>query len=653
MQRTSVGIAIGLTLLGMGPAPAQPRTPDAGIVVRGTVAAAESRWDATRTLFSYITLDVTGVVVGTNVPRRLVIKQLGGEAGGIGLRIDGQAEFRAGEEVLLDLAARRDGSLQTVALGRGKWTVETNASTGAAEAVQADARGLEVREPLAEVAARLARVRTPLAAVAAPAEFTTGRGGLGPLFAYLPTDNGYPARWHEVDAGTPVFVDVAAIPGTWSHASGTQVTAAITLWRSSGMELDLRQGGAFTGGCPASFTGNGRIAVAFNDPCGVTDWVVGGGYYTIGDLRTVGGTTFQKFIQGLVVLDDSGPQATSTGCFQDGVTHGLGHALGLGHTTSGGAIMQAGPPSGCASGASGLGADDIAGVTSIYRGQPVATAPPDPPTAFSASAQLSTATFSWTPASTGGAVQQFLIDAGTAPGVYNLGTVPVNAPATSFTAGGVPAGTYYLRMRAQNALGVSAPTAERTLVVGGCSIPSAPPAFTGSANGQQVAMQWTAPAGVVQGYRLVAGSAPGASNLASVDLPATPTAFAATAPYGTYYLRVHATNVCGVSAPSPEITLVVQPCSGPPAAPTGLTGSVTNGFVSLAWTAPASGQAPVSYVLTAGSAPGASDITVYNTGNLLTAIGAPAPSGTYYIRAAAANACGTSAASNEVRLVVP
>ncbi len=88
--------------------------------------------------------------------------------------------------------------------------------------------------------------------------------------------------------------------------------------------------------------------MSYNDPCGIADgeadnWVIGGGYYTTGDLRTVNGTTFQKFIQGFVVLNNVGPQIGSAGCFQDAITHGLGHALGLGHSDSGGAMMNALP----------------------------------------------------------------------------------------------------------------------------------------------------------------------------------------------------------------------------------------------------------------------------------------------------------------------
>lgn len=655
MFRSCVAVVVCLAVLRPLPAAAQTFAPSPGLVIRGTISAAEARWDETRTLFTYVTVDVRDVVVGTRVPRRLVLKQLGGEVGGIGLRISGQAAFAAGEDVLLDLAVRADGTLQTRGLARGKWSIVPDATSGAATAVQMDADGRDVSESLPALATRLTRAYVPLADVApSPREYSSGRASPGPLFTYLPTTSGFPARWHEVDDRAAVFVDAGPIPGSWTHASGAQVTSAINVWRGSGMELDLRQGGSAGGGCPASFTGNGRITVAFNDPCGVTEWVIGGGYYTLGDLRTVGGTTFQKFVQGFVVLDDSGPQATQTGCFQDAITHGLGHALGLGHTTSAGAIMAAGPPSSCPAGGSGLGADDIAGITGIYRGIPSATAPPDTPSAFTATAQLSTAVFAWTPATTGGVPQRFLIDAGSAPGVYNLGTVQVNAPATTFSISAVPPGTYYVRLRAQNALGTSAPTGERSLTVGACAAPGAPASLTGTANGPQVSLQWTPPAtGVVQGYRLAAGTAPGAANLAVVDVPAAQTALAGSVPFGTYYVRVHATNVCGVSPPSQEVQLIAQPCSGPPTAPTGLTGSVAGRFVSLSWSAPASGPAPSSYVLYAGSAPGASNITIYSTGTIQTALGAPAPPGTYYIRAASANACGTSAVSNEVQLIVP
>ena len=641
-------------------AAAQPLVPPTeALVVRGRVAGSDARWDETRVLYTYVTIDVTRVVLGSGVPARIVVKQLGGENGGIGLWIAGQAAFAADEDVLLELEARpSDGTLLTVGLGHGKWRVETDAVTGAETAVQRRDAGAETRRPLDEVALALASGRMPLSSfTAAPAEFSAPLRGDGPAFAYLPTDGGYPARWHEVDTNQPVFVDHPnALPGTWT-GSTADATAAITLWKNSGMDLDLRDGSASLapGVCPSSFTGNGRIAIAYNDPCNVpgSEWVVGGGYYTTGDLRTVNGVTFQKFLQGFVVLNDAGPQISSAGCFRDAVTHGLGHALGLGHSDSTTSIMQAAPPGNCASGPRGLGADDTTGVTAIYEGVPSGGNPPTTPTAFTVTSALSTVIMNWTPASTGGQAQRFLIDAGTAPGTYNLGTIVVNAPATTFSAGPAGLGVYYLRLRAQNAIGTSTPTPERSVNVGNCTAPPAPASFTASSTDTFVNLQWTPPAsGVVQGYRVVAGSAPGAANLAVLPYPATVTSLGAPVPYGTYYVRVHATNVCGLSPPSNEVALVVQPCAAPPAAPIGLVGLQTAGIVRLDWTPPA-GIAPTSYTIVAGSAPGASDILVYPTGSTTPGLAAPAPRGTYYVRVIATNPCGQSGASNEVTVVVP
>ena len=135
--------------------------------------------------------------------------------------------------------------------------------------------------------------------------------------------------------------------------------------------------------------------------------------------------------------------------------------------------------------------------------------------------------------------------------------------------------------------------------------------------------------------------------LASIPLGDV-TTFASSAPTGTYYVRLRATNAAGQSLPTPVMRLDVG-CVLPPAIPTGLRASVAGGSVTLNWD-PASGNVG-RYILEAGSGPGLS--------NLATAVlppatlfSAAAPSGTYFIRVRAGNACGTSAPSGEIFVVV-
>src|SRR5688500_1680676 len=63
------------------------------------------------------------------------------------------------------------------------------------------------------------------------------------------------------------------------------------------------------------------------------------------------------------------------------------------------------------------------------------------------------------------------------------------------------------------------------------------PVLSASANGQSVSIEWTSLAGAL-GYNIQAGTAVGASDVASVNLPASITRIVVTAPVGTYYLRV-------------------------------------------------------------------------------------------------------------------
>jgi hypothetical protein len=141
---------------------------------------------------------------------------------------------------------------------------------------------------------------------------------------------------------------------------------------------------------------------------------------------------------------------------------------------------------------------------------------------------------------------------------------------TTFTATGVPPGIYYVRVRAVASDGESAPSNEVVITVGAagtvCARPPNPPfALAGFASGSVVSFRWGSSGGCpVTNYMLLAGSAPGLSNVTVVNL-GTMNEISATAPPGTYYVRVIAQNGNGSSAPSNEVVLTVGvPGSRPP-----------------------------------------------------------------------------------------
>ncbi len=638
------------------------------VVVTGRVTAIQGRWDAAAdAIYTYITVSVTEQLKGELAESTIVIKQLGGQLGTVGLRVADQASYTVGENVLVFLAVRpRDGTLYPAGFQLGKWQLST--SDGQTLAVPSTSSGSSLAGPATAEAQGidLATIRSIVDATPAlqgdfvtrPAESSLA----GPAFAFLPT-GGNPARWHQVDDDVDVLVNSQTPPG--GVAGQTQLNNALGLWSVGGStRLTLR----FDGSGPVPPTCSGfnaaldrRILVLYNDPCNeISDadpnvFGVGGGFFTAGDRRTINGTEFDAFVQGVAVLNNVGPHTGSAGCFQDALTHVLGHTVGLGDTDSVGARMRPTLAGDCSAGGHGLGADDVSGLQSIYPAVASGGAPPHAPTALTYTESLGTVTLTWTPATTGGPATSYVIDAGTAPGLTNITTLTVSGSTTSLVATGVPQGVYYLRVRARNVLGTSGPSPERAVIVGPCMAPNTPSALNANVVDQFVTLGWAPPAGgtTVQGYTLAVGSAPGLSNILVLPYPASTLGVSGVAGFGDYYVRVAAINACGASAPTTDLLVRVQPCVAPPNAPTNLTFVRNGNQVNFAWAAPASGPPPAQYVIVAGSVPGAIDLAVYPTGNQLTSLSAVGPPGTYYVRVLAINACGNSGFTNEVQVVIP
>ncbi|MBI3491006.1 MAG: fibronectin type III domain-containing protein [Acidobacteria bacterium] len=267
---------------------------------------------------------------------------------------------------------------------------------------------------------------------------------------------------------------------------------------------------------------------------------------------------------------------------------GLAFAIGipLGMPAALGACLQSPSNPDCLS----------AGLLSRRAGADVAAAAG--PLNLTATVSGSTVTLAWS-APAGGDVSSYILEAGSAAGLANLANFATNSTATSYVATRVPPGTYFVRVRAVTASGLSDPSNEVTVSVA-CQAPGAPGSLTITTNsGGTVAFSWTAASGGPTSYALQAGSASGQSNLANSDLGTTALSYTATkVPAGTYYVRVLAKNACGLGAASNEVALVVSQTStvpGPPRNFQMVISKLSGGldFV-VSWDPPASG-APTTY----------------------------------------------------------
>lgn len=248
----------------------------------------------------------------------------------------------------------------------------------------------------------------------------------------------------------------------------------------------------------------------------------------------------------------------------------------------------------------------------------------------------------WTPASGGGTVSGYVLEAGRSPGGSDVATLPLGPSVRQFNTSAAP-GTYYARVRATNACG-SAVSNEVTLVASSsCVLPGTPGAPVASVANGRVSLSWAASSGATH-HILEAGSLPGRANL--VNHVTNGTALSTgMPPQGTYFVRTRALNACGTSAASPE-TMVAIGCAVP-GSPSPLQHTVEGRRVRLSW-APVSGA--TSYVVEAGSSPGAWNIASLPVGG--TEIPVDAPPGTYYVRVRAVTACGSGPWSNEARVEV-
>lgn len=585
---------IALALLGTAaPAAASLRTTSdeelarssAG-AVRGRVVAATAAWDADASaIYTYVTIAVARAWGLPGAPATVVLKQLGGVVGREALVVGGQARFTAGEDVMVFLDVRpRDRTLAVAGLAHGKWTLVTRPGAGAVArrhreaetGALIDERSVAVLDALAALAgtrasasdarvvASLTGPPTALAPATEPSSATAPAPAAGPAPAPAPatantfaaaTAASIAARWHEADSGTPVFVDVAAGGHSRFPAGGAvQITNALAAW-SRGGALRLGDGIARSPRCFGNAEPpDGRISVAFDDPCGeIADTsptlAIGGAYFSAADIRTVNGVPYWKLTKGMVVTDNAPAKfaGLSLGCFEELLTHEVGHAIGLAHALAAPAVMAPTLSPQCASRATAmpLAPADVAVLQTSYPGPGVEVAPPTP-TGFLASVVQSTVALRWD-AAPGASLD---LEVGSHPGGRDLAVTSV--PPSGLVIAHVWPGTYHVRLVARTGAGASAPTPDVVIAVA-----PAPRDVSRDAVGTAVGLAWQ-PAPAALGpvsYLVVAGHAPG---VVEYEVPVASTAIhAPSVGSGRYYVRVVALNQSGLTPLTPEMIVDV------------------------------------------------------------------------------------------------
>ncbi|MEW6321674.1 MAG: matrixin family metalloprotease [Acidobacteriota bacterium] len=545
------------------------------VVLEGRVVSLSSGWDTTvDTLYTYVTIDVSEVLKGWVPESRIVVKQMGGSADGVALRVTGQAAFRVGEDVLLFLEVRpRDNTLYTTALWQGKWGLRGTGATRVAERADPADNGaaftaIEQRPYQAFTTAIRDRAgdesRRPSNRFIRVVPVEAGR--ISQPFVLIDPDTPY--RWFSTTLG--IDYETGGQPGL-SGGGIAEIAATIGRWNAVGSGITLAGGTARSAKCTSSNENSGRTVISFMDDCAEISnaggtLAVGGAWFTSAVGGTVNGVAFRSALDGFVMNNDSSTALTflqNPGCFADIQLHELGHVLGLGHTTVSGSIMEATINNACFSAANALSSDDRAGLIFIYPGSSGGTTPPSSaPTGVAVSVNgTSSLTVSWNAVTTDEGVAS-LPSAATSYRVdFRTPGGPVVASqtttATSLTLG-IPAGTtgtFTADVTGVNSAGNGPTSAPVSFTIGGCTAPpAAPTGVTGSVAGGVASVMWGAVSGATS-YVVRAGSVAGGSNLFNGNVGSS-TSVSSPVPAGfSAFVRVHAVNACGESAASAEILI--------------------------------------------------------------------------------------------------
>lgn len=377
-------------------------------IIRGKVISQGSAYDeSTGFVYTYVKVRVKEVFKGNISTNTIILKEIGGEAGGHGTMVFSRPQFEVGEKVLLYLDTWPDGSLRVHDQFLGKFTIYKDKATGAlmvqrlgldemAGAIPPAPDGVTTNK--LEFSAYTQMLRQRLSAnMQKSVEFETRyypseplrmtpmeynvkmqNGQIVPAFHVF--DPAHRARWFQPDIGQPVtyLINTSQQPSANARAD---IDAAMAAWSNvSGCSLRVVDGGTTTncsqnGVAVAEFTN----CLGYFSPGGTCQGVIaeGGFNYTLNS-KIVSGLSFYQTINGFIEFNPYSACSFSSDCnIEEITTHEMGHSLGLYHSwdpTYGGSPSVSDQQATmyyiahfdgrCAS----VMSDDIAGISFIYPG---------------------------------------------------------------------------------------------------------------------------------------------------------------------------------------------------------------------------------------------------------------------------------------------
>src|SRR5262245_5200987 len=268
------------------------------LIVTGKVVSVMSAWDDAGSMIStYVEVQTDRALKGELPGTTVVLKQLGGSVGEMGLRVFGQPVFAPGERVLLYLNTSQEGSLHVAHAFIGKFSVVTDATGREFVERSSESSGVDflsrsaggevtdrsplddyldkIQQTLHREAIRVAEIDSARAGeplVAIPREYGRKRresGGVRPEFVLT----GGGVRWMQADAGQPIsyYVNPNGAPGTGGAAA--EIARAMSAWPDqSGANIRLQVAGQ-TNGCGLGF--DNLNTISFGDCLNQLDPAIG------------------------------------------------------------------------------------------------------------------------------------------------------------------------------------------------------------------------------------------------------------------------------------------------------------------------------------------------------------------------------------------